>query len=177
MRYMNNLKTRDEVSEWAETLLPESLGPYAAVTLTFNTRFDDLALTSQKQEAIKNFTVFDHILNSDLFGKSFARHKKIRLGVLPIIEGGSAVYSKRFHYHAIYQIPPNVSLEYFEAVCAAAWRSTKYGINGNLLIESCHDDGWLSYILKLRDKPDSIQEAMDVQNIRKASDLSAFKAF
>ena len=75
-----------------------------------------------------------------------------------VIEGG---VSKRLHVHAIVDCP-RFDLELaFPEVIQTAWRQTKWGYR-EVDVRPC-DDGWLSYLLKLRDKPD-FDISLDWQN-------------
>lgn len=163
MGLSNNLALRASFREWADIGSWEA--PFAA-TLTLRqsvTAWDGalpirIALT--EQSASQNFRHFLNKLNRSAFGKSAQRFAR-GVAVIPVLEGSTG---KRLHYHAMIDCPRSDLIADFPIVVAQAWRSTQWGYD-QVVVEPGADRGWLSYMTKLRDKPD-FASAIDWMNLR-----------
>lgn len=128
-----------------------------AVTLSLKQRLPDAAGRIDTISASQNVRHFANLLGRRCFGSAHKRHGR-RIQMFSVIEGG---VSKRLHVHAIVDCP-RFDLELaFPEVIQTAWRQTKWGYR-EVDVRPC-DDGWLSYLLKLRDKPD-FDISLDWQN-------------
>lgn len=148
----NDKIMRDSLREWVN--LSDWSSPFA-VTLTLKQRLMEFGDSGRagvpvtQEIAQQNFRHFLNRLNKRVFGNSAGRHGK-RLRVLPVLEGGS---HKRLHYHSVIDCPRPELCELFPSMVCEAWTSTQWGYH-EVQADPQADDGWLSYITKLRDKPD-----------------------
>lgn len=91
-----------------------------------------------------------NLLNRGVYGKSFLRHGK-RVQVIPILEGGDL---SRFHYHCVIDCPrPEIDPVSFDELVRDCWSLTSYGYH-EVDIQPETDEGWITYISKLRGKPE-----------------------
>ena len=118
-----------------------------------------IALT--KIDAEQNLRHFLNLLNKRIYGPSAQRHNK-RVNVIPILEGGKAT---RLHYHLLIDCPRDDLIDAFPAMIITAWRDTTWGYD-QTHVSAC-DAGWISYITKLRDKP-NFADAIDWTNLNNA---------
>lgn len=107
--------------------------------------------------AVQNFRHFMNLLNKRMYGNAARRHGK-RLPVFPVHEGGG---SKRLHYHAMIDCPRDDLRDTFPALIDEIWRSTQWGYYQTKVTAA--DEGWITYVTKLRDKPD-LASAIDWMN-------------
>lgn len=139
--------------EWAK-----DAGPSIAVTLTFRSKLDDQWLN--QDEAREACRVFCRLLNTRAYGQKFKRGEK-RLEMFVILEGGDGIEDKRPHYHLRIEIPSGWTADDWLQAAASEWRKLRWA-GTQYRFEDVYSLGWLSYILKLRDKP-SFSDAIDVE--------------
>jgi hypothetical protein len=89
-----------------------------------------------------------NLLNKRVYGNAARRHGK-RTPVIPILEGGG---SKRLHYHIVIDCPRDDLRDTFPSLIDETWRSTQWGYHE--IKVTAADQGWITYVTKLRDKPD-----------------------
>ncbi len=148
------------IRQWVD--LDRWLQPFAA-TLTLKQRisiYGDLHSSSVSLTpdlASQNLKHFLNVLNKRVYGASAQRHGK-NISVLSVIEGGN---SKRLHYHLALDCPRDDLVEVFPDLVAQIWRSTQWGYH-ETCVTPC-DGGWVTYMTKLRDKPD-FADAIDWMN-------------
>ena len=125
-----------------------------AVTLTLKQRIggdggvSSAAENLTTESASRNLRHWLNVMNKQVYGSAAQRHGK-RLPVIPVLEGGRG---KRLHYHLAIDCPRDELIEFFPAMVATSWRKTLWGYGQTDVQPS--DKGWLTYITKLRDKPD-----------------------
>lgn len=148
----NDRNLRDSLRNWID--LSDWSNPFA-VTLTLKQRFVEfgdsgrLGIPITKELAQQNYRHFMNLLNKEMFGHAASRYgKKVR--AFSVLEGGG---SKRLHYHSIIDCPRDELFQLFPAIVASTWSSTQWGYH-QIQVDPGADEGWLSYITKLRDKAD-----------------------
>lgn len=161
--YYNKIASQ-ELHVWSRNTWPPHLGPYAALTLTFNDRLDDIPVHHQLEAAQKAVHHFDHCINTELFGNDFRKRHAVRLGVLAVVEGAPYPAKTRLHYHLKIQIPPSHSLIGFHRLCVGKWQSMFLGHRAFVWVEPVYDDGWNEYLAKTEQKPFGVAEAYDPVN-------------
>ncbi|WP_426037955.1 hypothetical protein [Brevundimonas sp. DC300-4] len=128
-----------------------------AVTLTLKQRLPDTGHRIDTISASQNVRHFANLLSRRCFGTAYKRHGR-RIQMFSVLESG---VKKRLHVHAMVDCP-RADLELaFPEVIRAAWGETRWGYRQGD-VQPCND-GWLSYQLKLRDKPE-FDIALDWQN-------------
>jgi hypothetical protein len=161
----NNNDLRKACFEWLKPT-----GPAIAATLTFRPSLEVMSdsgivrhrLTERDaQAAVANFL---RRLDAAAYGKEAIRRGR-RLGAIAIREGGTSRHDKHLHYHLQLQVPDHETLYGWRVVAADAWRKLRWASPKQNVFRDVTDEGWISYILKLRDKPNFI-DAVDVENIR-----------
>jgi hypothetical protein len=110
--------------------------------------------------ATQNMRHFLNKLDRSVFGKAAVRFGK-RIGCVPVLEGGAG---KRIHYHAVIDCPRPDLVGEFPALLSDAWRTTMWGY-WQVDCQTNADNGWLTYITKVRDKP-NLADAIDWTNLR-----------
>jgi hypothetical protein len=85
-----------------------------------------------------------------------------RLRVVAIREGAVAKGQKHLHYHLQIQVPTGTDAEHFSAHCRQVWSRLDWGAV-QTDAKYVRDSGWMSYMLKLRDKSD-FAYAIDIDN-------------
>lgn len=125
-----------------------------AVTLTLKQRIGGDGGVSCVTErltpeiASRNLKHFLNVMNKQVYGSAAQRHGKC-LPVFSVLEGGMG---KRLHYHIAIDCPRDDLIDVFPAMVVTKWRKTLWGYD-QTDVKPC-DTGWLTYITKLRDKPD-----------------------
>jgi hypothetical protein len=108
------------------------------------------------------FRHFMNLLNKAVYGSAFRRHGK-RLRVLPVLERGE-VYAPslrqcergtfgRWHIHCAIELPLHFDAFALERLVRVCWAKVELS-NGRILVRDRADAGWVSYILKGRQKSD-----------------------
>lgn len=128
--------------------------PFAA-TLSLKQRRGSDRIDQVK--ASQNVRHFANVLNRRCLGSAAKRHSR-RVPMFTVIEGGGA---KRLHVHAVIECPRGDLTASFADHIRDAWRRTDWGYH-QMDVRPC-DEGWLTYITKLRDKPD-FAISLDWQN-------------
>lgn len=128
----------------------------AAVTLTMKKRVG--GQSNDMMVASVNFRHFMNRLNHDVLKSAAKRHGK-RLKVFCVIEANS---EGRLHYHAIIDRPLHVGIDAFTAAVKFQWGRTDFGYR-EIDVQDGINDGWLSYMLKDRQK-DSVLDSIDWDN-------------
>ncbi len=105
-------------------------------------------VTLTPEDGSRNLRHFLNVLNKQVYGSSSRRFGK-QLPVISVLEGGG---TKRLHYHLVMDCPRDDLIEVFPSMVVQTWRKTVWG-HDQTHITPC-DKGWVSYITKLRDKPD-----------------------
>src|ERR1700751_4944361 len=140
-----------------------SWGPFCDVTLTLKQ-----ACQCERGAWIKTgdypcrqaFRHFMNLLNRAVYGAAFRRHGK-RLRVLPVLEKGevraSSLHSLergtsgRWHIHCAIELPSHLDPVALEKLIRACWAKVELGY-GRILVRAGADAGWISYMLKDRQK-------------------------
>ena len=86
-------------------------------------------------------------LNTAIYGNA-ARRYRLRLRVIPVLEIG---HYKGWHFHAALEPPAHVTFEAFKCLIHIHW-SKIYWANRVDLVRPYADEGWIKYMLKLRQK-------------------------
>lgn len=152
-----------------------------AVTLTLKQQLmsyngiypESVPLTPERASQNLNHNI--NVINKKIYGNAPRRDKalndkqrllgnpaqggKMGVPVIPILEGGGV---NRLHYHLIIDCPRDDLLASFPELIAKTWRASHWGYN-EIKIVSTPDQGWITYMTKLRDKPD-FAEAIDWLN-------------
>lgn len=144
------------------TSLSEHIKAYSfvqpmAVTLTMkmraNGRSNDIITASA------NCRHFFNRLNAKSLGAAAKRHSK-RLKAFAVIEQN---WEGRLHYHMIIDRPPHIAADDFSALIREQWRKTDFGYR-HVDIQPMTSDGWISYILKGRQKNGCLHDHIDWNN-------------
>lgn len=126
-----------------------------AVTLTLKQgiridRGKSSAFTSiTPDRASQNLRHFLSLLNSHYHGKKASRHG-YRMPTIAVLEG---TRSTRLHYHLLVDWPKAEGHEQIAGRVSTLWGKTQWGFS-ETHVELNADEGWLSYITKLRGKSD-----------------------
>ena len=101
-----------------------------------------------------------NLLNRAAYGAAFRRHGK-SLRVLPVLEKGEVRASAlrswehgasgRWHVHCAIELPLHLDAIAFEKLIRQCWAKVEWGY-GRILICDRADAGWISYMLKDRQK-------------------------
>jgi len=151
MGYTNKLILQQSLRNWIDT---DRWKHRFGVTLTLKQKVwingdkGRHGVTLTPEDASRNLRHFLNVMNKRVYGSSSRRFGN-RLPVIAILEGGG---TERLHYHLIMDCPEDKLVEVFPSMVAEIWRSTSWGYD-QVRVEPC-DEGWVSYITKLRDKPD-----------------------
>lgn len=116
-----------------------------AVTLTMKQRVDGQNLDSIL--ASENLRHFCSRLNAKVLGSAAKRHGK-KLQILAVLETSA---DGRLHYHLLIDRPERYDPASFGALVTQQWGRTRFGYF-EVDIQHTADEGWLRYILKLRQK-------------------------
>ena len=148
MSHIHSIQIQASIRQWVNVAAWQR--PFA-VTLTlkqvrWNVDGGIVALTGDL--ASRNVRHFLNVLNKRVYGSAAQRHGK-RLRSLATFEGSSG---KRLHCHMMIDCPRPELVEHFPSMVASAWASTDWG-DRQIDVQPC-DQGWLTYMTKLRDKPD-----------------------
>lgn len=130
-----------------------------ALTLTFKRKVGTTWLTEEiAQSTLRHFL--------QRINKVERRRRRLsganRLRVVAVREGGLAQGRKHLHYHLQIQLPSGAAPEDFSAHCRRIWSLLDWGA-AQTDSKYVRDLGWMSYMLKLRDKTD-FTYAIDVDN-------------
>jgi hypothetical protein len=138
-------------------------GPFCDVTLTLKqarqsergawVRIDDYPC----RQAFRHFM---NLLNRAAYGAAFRRYGK-RLRVLPVLEKGEVRAtalrswergtSGRWHIHCAIELPSHFDAIVLERLIRDAWAKVEWG-HGRILVRDGANAGWISYMLKDRQK-------------------------
>ena len=106
------------------------------------------------------FRHFMNLLNKAVYGAAFRRYGK-RLRVLPVLEKGEVRArtlrpwergtSGRWHIHCAIELPSHFDAVALERLIRDCWAKVEWG-HGRILIRDGANAGWVSYMLKDRQK-------------------------
>jgi hypothetical protein len=101
-----------------------------------------------------------NLLNRAVYGAAFRRHDK-SLRVLPVLEKGEVRAralrswergtSGRWHIHCAVELPLHLDAVALEKLIRRCWAKVELGYS-RILIRDRADAGWISYMLKARQK-------------------------
>jgi hypothetical protein len=128
----------------------------AAVSLTLKKKSG--ARLADEMVASENFRLFRIRLESRVLGRAAKKHGK-RLPIIAVLERSA---DHRLHYHCIIDRPYYCSFERFSAIIRDQWSKTDFGYE-QIDIQDRSDEGWISYILKQRQKR-SLLDSIDWPN-------------
>jgi hypothetical protein len=121
------------------------------------------------------FRHFMNILNKAVYGSAFRRHGK-RLRVLPVLEKGEIHAPAlrqcergkfgRWHIHCAIELPLHFDAFALERLVRTCWSKVELS-NGRILVRDCADAGWISYMLKGRQKSefDSLLDCVIIESL------------
>jgi hypothetical protein len=149
----------------------DSDAPAIAATLTFRDAAGGRRLTrAQAQEAVR---VYLRRLDKAAY-RAGAKYRGMKVGAVPIVEGGEGLDDKRIHYHLWSEVPEHIPREDWLRTASREWAAIELaGIEQHFRVVL--DARWLAYMLKLRDKP-CYTDAVDLLNLRIAQRRPALKA-
>ena|SRR5579862_539880 len=140
-----------------------SWGPFCDLTLTLKqARQSDSGVWIKINDypCRQAFRHFMNLLNRAVFGAAFRRHGK-RLRVLPVLEKGEVSAralrswergtSGRWHIHCAIELPSHFDAVAFEKLIRGCWTKVEWAC-GRILVRDRADAGWVSYMLKERQK-------------------------
>ncbi len=162
MRLQQKLEHQQAVNEWVD--ISKFNHPHA-VTLTLKKSVSGMYLNKPVRVAIskgaasENFRRFLDILNGKVFRKYGKRYNK-RIKVFAAMERSK---TKHLHYHAAIDCPKEYQGNDFEGLIRECWAKTIWG-NEQMCVVSEMNQGWITYITKLRDKY-SVTDAVDWINV------------
>lgn len=123
---------------------------YLAQTLTFKPYRGG---TVSREAAIATLQEFLRRLQRRALGREYSRRRR-QLQIVPILEGGTGTFDKHPHLHLLTEIPPEWTTEDFKRLSETSWKSLRLTSDDQSRHTLSTDPvGWLSYQLKLRDKP------------------------
>ena len=160
MTYVSAQAIQNSVRQWVD--IDTWHHPFA-VTLTLKQRIGGDGGVSAASESLtpeiasRNLRHWLNVMNKQVYGSAAQRHGR-RLPVFAVLEGSSG---KRLHYHLIIDCPRDELTVAFPAMVVTTWRKTLWGYD-QTVVKPC-DAGWLTYMTKLRDKPD-FASAIDWMN-------------
>lgn len=131
-----------------------------AVTLTFKQgrQAGLIWVRLTRDAAQQNLRHFRNVIRKRLGRHGFP--KSAQLGCVPVFEGTDLV---RTHVHLMLDRPNCIQSEEYAAMIEREWQRTRWGYR-LVTVEPCYDDdGWLSYISKLRTK-EEFADAIDWTN-------------
>lgn len=94
-----------------------------------------------------------------------AKRRGRRVRAIPVMEGGSRPDDTHIHYHLQLDVPDGWTLDDWKQTAASEWQKVRWASAKQNCFRDVADEGWLEYILKLRDKPSFI-DAVDFENLR-----------
>lgn len=134
-----------------------------AVTLTLKQALwsDGFRVGADEHKCSAAFRNFTKRLNRRVYGAS-ARAGKKRLRILAALEKAA---DGRFHYHVAVEPPLHLAPHDFEAYVRHCWAQVDWA-HDRISIEFGADEGWVNYMLKLRQKSgfESWSDCMDWHN-------------
>lgn len=152
------MSTRDDVLRALFTSIPlDQFQNPMAVTLTMRKRAS--GLTCGHMEASRNFRHFMNRVNRRIFGSASKRYGK-KLQVFPVLESNA---DDRLHYHILVDRPDRITAAEFDSLIREEWSQTTFGYH-EVDVKPVHDDGWLSYLCKGRQKPGGLLDSIDWNN-------------
>lgn len=157
LEFRNRFQIRETQAQVRNWLAGSTWQRPFAITLSLKQRLPDRAERIDTISASQNVRHFANLLSRRCFGSAHKRYGR-RVQMFSVIEGGG---TKRLHVHAMVDCP-SADLELaFPEFIRTAWEKTRWGYR-EVDVQPC-DDGWLSYLLKLRDKPE-FDISLDWQN-------------
>lgn len=130
-----------------------------ALTVTFMPSWRGQLLTSAVAQAtVRHFL---HRLNRRALGRR--RKSRAYLEVLSVREGATSAFDKRIHYHFYIGAPAGISHEQLCQMAIATWVRLDWASRDQNRARPEADKHWVSYILKLQDKPD-YATSIDIEN-------------
>jgi len=160
MTYSNHKLIQKHLRKWID--LEDWEAPFAA-TLTLKQRLnvhdgaDSRSVALTRNDASQNLRHFLNVLNRRVFKSSAQRHG-LKVPVFPVLEGGN---DTRLHYHLLIGCPRPELIDAYPALLIRTWHMTQWGYNECEIKPA--DSGWITYMTKLRDKPD-FASSIDWQN-------------
>jgi hypothetical protein len=175
-----SMEARSDPLESAKSHLFDtgSWGPFCDVTLTMKqgcqsdsgvwTRISDYPC----RQAFRHFM---NLLNREVYGAAFRRYGKC-LRVLPVLEKGEvrarALRSwergtfGRWHIHCAIELPLHFDAVALERLIRQCWAKVEWG-HGRILVRDGADAGWISYMLKDRQKSefDGVLDCMIIESL------------
>src|SRR3984893_16180427 len=163
--FHNNVAVRSDPFESAKSHFfdTSSWGPFCDVTLTFKQiRQSDsgACIKIDDYRCRQAFRHFMSLLNRAVYGAAFRRYGK-RLRVLPVLEKGEVRAralrswergtSGRWHIHCAIELPSHFDAIVLERLIRDAWAKVEWG-HGRILVRDGANAGWISYMLKDRQK-------------------------
>ena len=159
------MKARPDALESAKSHFfdTSNWGPFCDVTLTLKQ-----ARQSERGTWVKiddypcrqAFRHFMNLLNRAAYGAAFRRYGK-RLRVLPVLEKGEVRAtalrswergtSGRWHIHCAIELPSHFDAVVLERLIRDSWAKVEWG-HGRILVRDGANAGWISYMLKDRQK-------------------------
>lgn len=118
-----------------------------------NGRANDLITASA------NCRHFLNRLNAKSLGAAAKRYGK-KLKTFAVIEQNA---EGRLHYHMILDRPAHIAAEHLSALIREEWTKTDFGYR-QVDVQNMYSDGWVSYILKSRQKNDCQLDHIDWNN-------------
>lgn len=129
-----------------------------AATLTFKPTFRGWRLNEQiAAETVRHFVLR---LNRRVLGRNKTSEP---LEILAVREGSSRLGCKHIHYHFLIQVPSALDHDAMMSTAESIWTSLDWASKEQNRLSPHADKHWVSYILKLRDKPDYAM-AIDIRN-------------
>jgi hypothetical protein len=161
----NSMEVRSDPTESAKAHFfdTSSWGEFCDVTLTLKqghqpdsggwVKIDDYRC----RQAFRHFM---NLLNRAVYGAAFRRYGK-RLRVLPVLEKGEVRAralrswergtSGRWHIHCAIELPSHFDAVALENMICDCWAKVEWG-HGRILVRDGANAGWISYMLKDRQK-------------------------
>jgi len=145
---------------YADWMTTRATGQSVAVTVTFKPLPNGGCLSEAAAgEAIR---ILRRLLNHSAYGNEFKRGRR-QLTFFPVREGGVRQQQKRLHYHIQIEVPARWDMERWITEVETVMRRIRVIGHDQCRVTPVIDGGWLSYMLKSRDKA-SISDAVDVAN-------------
>lgn len=160
MNTQRALAHRDKLREYCKSKTWTS--PHA-VTLTLKTRIlvGEVWQSLTPLDAQQNLRHWLNVVRKRLVRLGFAKDGELQR--VPIYEGRE--YEVRPHYHLMLDKPECIETPQYQSLIQHEWQRTRWG-HQRVTVDACHDEnGWLSYITKLRTK-EEYADSIDWANFK-----------
>lgn len=155
--FINVTNESETIKQMRKWIMEQEIENPLAVTLTMLQKVTPANLNSSsflhidRILASTNLSVFLKDLNKAIFKNAANRYDK-KIKVIAFLEGNQKT-GERLHYHLAIERPNRITFEEFKLIIESCWHRTIWS-DKVTEIKEMYDEGWLSYISKVKSKPD-----------------------